>query len=361
MTKETDKRVRKIAESKTGKKRSEETKQKMSKAMSGKNHPFYGKPRSEQTKLKISLANLNKNPEYLDILFTEDCKQVLLGSLLGDGSLSHGNGTNYYLEETHSSKQRDYLIWKDKILKIFGCKLKDKEYMNYKLNKKYPQVIIKTSSLPLLSEYHKIFYFDRKKRITSEILDQINELGLAVWYLDDGHVTILENLVNFSTDSFTYIEHTIIKDWFIKKWNVNPKICRRNNTYYIKFNSTDSKKLLAIFKVIFEKYGVPNCVFYKLGALWEGNKDRITLSRKEKNEYKRAWRRKRREIREKEKLEKLREMGGAIKKMYHDECLTISEIGKKLSYSHAGIIKIMKKLNIPRRTTQETKKLRGQI
>ncbi len=99
-------------------------------------------------------------------------------------------------------------------------------------------------------------------------------------------------------------------------------------------------------------------MFYKLGVLWEGNKDRITLSRMEKNEYKRAWRRKRREKREKEKLEKLREMGAHIKKMYCDEYLTLSEVGKRLSYSHAGIIKIMKKLNIPRRTAQETKKLR---
>ena len=43
---------RKLSEANKGKKRSEETKQKISASKTGENHPNYGKPRSEETKRK---------------------------------------------------------------------------------------------------------------------------------------------------------------------------------------------------------------------------------------------------------------------------------------------------------------------
>ena len=40
-----------------GKQLSEETRKKMSEALSGDNHPFFGKHRSDETRLKMSEAN----------------------------------------------------------------------------------------------------------------------------------------------------------------------------------------------------------------------------------------------------------------------------------------------------------------
>ena len=45
-----------MSEANKGRKKSEETKMKMSDAKKGKNNPMYGKPRSKATKRKISEA-----------------------------------------------------------------------------------------------------------------------------------------------------------------------------------------------------------------------------------------------------------------------------------------------------------------
>jgi len=44
-------------------------------------------------------------------------KQVILGSILGDGYMR--KKTNAHLQITHSYKQKDYVDWKYKILKNF--------------------------------------------------------------------------------------------------------------------------------------------------------------------------------------------------------------------------------------------------
>ena len=56
---------RKLSEANKGKKRSEETKQKISASKTGENHPNYGKPRSEETKRKMSENHQTKQPEHL--------------------------------------------------------------------------------------------------------------------------------------------------------------------------------------------------------------------------------------------------------------------------------------------------------
>jgi hypothetical protein len=354
LTKETDERVRKIAEMKIGKKRSPETIRKMSEAMRGENNPNYGKHHSIETRRRISEGKLKEDPENLREIFTEDRKQVFFGSVFGDGSLRNGNAINFYFEEGHSIKQKDYLEWKIKFLKIFNAKLKKRVSKNYKLNRSYKQIFLKTSCFPTLTKFYNIFYPNNKKTIPIDVLNQLNELGLAVWYLDDGHVTTPESLITLSTDGYTYKENTLIQKFFKEKWNICPKIGKRNGKYhYLLFNARDSKKLLSIFKRVFEEHNVPESMFYKLGELWEGNKEKIKKARLKKNAYKKRWRAKRRKEGEKKKLKELKSKGKMIRKLYWSDGLNSREVGEIMGYSSGGIRKIMKKLNIPIRSPSE--------
>lgn len=352
LTKETDERIRKIAESKIGKKHSKETIRKISEALKGKNHPFYGVHRSRKTKTRISRALTSKDPENLSKIFTKDCKQVLFGSILGDASLIV-DGINCYFEEVHSIKQRDYLRWKYIFLKLFNAKTKSKQFKNYKLNKIYRQFLLRTSSSPTLTEFHNQFYPNGKKTITINILNQLDELGLAIWYLDDGHITLLENLVIWSTDNYTYKEHLLIQEWFNKRLKVYPKISKRKGRCYLTFNRKDSEILLSIFKKVFKEYNIPESMFYKLGRFWDGNKEKIKVARKKKNDYKKKWREKRSKIKEIEKVKKLKNLAEKIQRLYWAKELSLSQVGKKLGYSHSGVLKLMKRFNIPRRTLSE--------
>lgn len=356
LTKETDERIKRIALLKVGKKRSEETRLKISESLRGKNHPFYGTHRSLETRKRISEAKTKKDPENLSEIFTRDHKQVLFGSLLGDCSLI-SSGKNCYYEETHSIRQKDYLIWKNNFLKIFNGYTKFKVYKSSKSSKMYKSFLLKTLSFPILYNYYKEFYQHGRKVINKNILDQLRELGLTIWYLDDGHVTP-EGLIRFSTDGYTYEEHLLIKKWFEEKWSVFPRIGKRNRKYYyLLFNKRDSNRLLEIFKQAFIKFKLPKCMAYKLGPLWDGNNVKLKKFKEKRRIYKRLWRKKRREIREREKLEKLNILLNKIKKLYYGDKLTLEEVGEIVGYTHSGLIKIMKKFNLPRRTTYETKKL----
>jgi hypothetical protein len=70
-------RIRKIRESKLGKLRSEETKQRIRESVTGlfagKNHPNYGKHLSEETKQKIAESKLGKTRPPRD---PEWCRKI---------------------------------------------------------------------------------------------------------------------------------------------------------------------------------------------------------------------------------------------------------------------------------------------
>ncbi|MFZ3077917.1 MAG: hypothetical protein WA139_05650 [Candidatus Aenigmatarchaeota archaeon] len=291
---------------------------------------------------------MSKNPENLSEEFTEDCRQVLLGSLLGDGSLSCGNGKNYYMEEVHCLKQKEYLLWKNSYFRIFNGKTR------FKTNKNYRSFALKTLSYPILTDYYKLFYPNRTKTVSEDILNQLKELGLTVWYLDDGHITTLEDMIRLATDGYSYKENNLIQKHFTEKWGLHPYVGKRNGKYYyILFNKRDSEKLLEIFKKVFRKYKIPESMFYKLGSFWKGNAKKIEDARKNKNEYKRSWRKKRSEISKKKKLKELALKGLKIRKLYWEKGMDSAKIGRIMGYSGGGIRKIMRKLDIPRRTPSE--------
>jgi len=307
---------------------------------------------SMETREKIRRTLTNKDPENLQELFTEDHKQVLLGSVIGDASLRPST-INSSFEETHGVNQRKYLLWKNEYLNIFNGKVKNKLNKNKKLNKIYPAVRLSTSSLPTITKYRKMFYPDGKKIINLDILNQLNELGLAVWYLDDGHVCLLENLVVISTDCFTYEEHKIMRRWFNGRFGVIPRISKRKGKYYLTFDREDSDKLFEIFKKVFGKYNIPDNMYYKLGHSWSGNSERIEIARKKKYASRQKWRDKRREIKQAKKREIYQKLTDRIRYFYWNKGLTPIQIGKKLGYAKAGIYKLMKTYNIPRRSRSE--------
>ena len=61
------------------------------------------------------LKNINQKIELEEVSINEGVKQVLLGSLLGDASLSKPTKNASY-SCSHSPKQKEYLIWKKDII-----------------------------------------------------------------------------------------------------------------------------------------------------------------------------------------------------------------------------------------------------
>lgn len=128
--------------------------------------------------LKNSRVISDKNSA---ILITTDAKQVVLGSILGDGHLERPpmGSRNWGLGIKHSLKQESYLQHKASILGNLVRKID------------YPEAKVRLRCIrhPWLTEMARLFVPGRKKVFRDHALVDIGPLALAVWYMDDGNLT----------------------------------------------------------------------------------------------------------------------------------------------------------------------------
>ncbi|GAI84346.1 unnamed protein product, partial [marine sediment metagenome] len=93
------------------------------------------------------------------IVIEKETEQILLASLLGDGSLyKPKEGKNYLYSEYHSIKQKDYALWKIKkldniISKSLWCEYKDK-----RSGKTFKGIRWHSKALPYFTGLHQILY-----------------------------------------------------------------------------------------------------------------------------------------------------------------------------------------------------------
>jgi recombination protein RecA len=117
-------------------------------------------------------------------LLSDQQLQVVLGALMGDGSLSPNlrdrSGTRFRMG--HGAKQADYLDWKVSLLGNVG---------HTRTASAKGAVFADFTPLPELSELREAVYFgDGKKHLSWEYLKSLTPLALAVWFMDDGSFTV---------------------------------------------------------------------------------------------------------------------------------------------------------------------------
>jgi recombination protein RecA len=117
-------------------------------------------------------------------LLSDQQIQVILGALMGDGSLSPNrrgrSGTRFRMG--HGAKQAAYLDWKVSLLGNIG---------HTRTENVKGAVFADFTPLPELAEVHDTVYFgDGKKHLTWEYLKSLTPLALAIWYMDDGCFTV---------------------------------------------------------------------------------------------------------------------------------------------------------------------------
>lgn len=180
--------------------------------------------------------------------FSHSQKSLLIGSILGDGSLTQGKDCkNARFVERHGEKQKEYLIWKRNMLKPFT---KSKIYeakggtheitdVNCKTEKSY---MFSTISHPYLTELRNIFYVNSTKIIPHNLDNVVNGLVMAVWFCDDGCFTYNRKngvyRLDLHTESFTYKENAflckeILSGFFNKAFRINSRKYKSGKAYYI--------------------------------------------------------------------------------------------------------------------------------
>lgn len=170
-------------------------------------------------------------------------KSLLIALLLGDGTIS----SNYVFKLSHSEEQKEFLEWKVKLAVEAGFKLNGiKEYISkggYNIGKTvlYSQFSIN----PTIKALRRTVYIP-KKTITRKLLNWLNPLGIAIWFMDDGCIN-----VNTSKQRSS-IQHTIkiatcvdlntaniIINYFNEIWNIKFRLFNEGKNTYSIASSTE--------------------------------------------------------------------------------------------------------------------------
>lgn len=188
-------------------------------------------------------------------------KQIVLGSLLGDSSIFVTNKNSARYSCLHCKAQKDYLLFKNELLRsISHSGVKKVLYPKTPpgSNKTYneEQFLIRTKTLSCLKYYRDLCYQGGSKSINTTWLDELDALGLCVYYLDDGSLYDDRNAV-FSMNGFNTSSKSIFMDWMKAKFGLECNLCSDGNRIIL--NKEYTTKLHAIIKDY-----VPKCMQYKI-------------------------------------------------------------------------------------------------
>lgn len=157
---------------------------------------------------------------------SQKCKEVILGSLLGDGSLKiHPQYKNARFSFRHSIQQKEYFFWKVNQLKEISG---EKCWWIQKNDGGFGGEKIRYQSLALesLTEIYRLTNESAKLRIRRKWLNMFSPLSLAVWWLDDGSLIANSRRGVLCTDPFSCEEQKILARYLLKVWNVRVTIGR---------------------------------------------------------------------------------------------------------------------------------------
>jgi recombination protein RecA len=154
-------------------------------------------------------------------------KQVLIGSLLGDGYLYPTVSGKYsYLRIAHGPKQKDYVWWKYRYFKQWVLSLPRYQMQNKNKPGLGGYYWFKTIADKDLLSYRNIFYSGSEKIVPFEIGKYlVTPLSLAVWYMDDG--TINYRALHLNTQGFSLEENKLLREVLNRNFGI---LCNINKS-----------------------------------------------------------------------------------------------------------------------------------
>lgn len=177
---------------------------------------------------------------------TAEVKEILFGSLLGDGSLEMPpRGLNARFGFVQSLDKKDYFLnVLNSLVEISSGKYREYSYLDKRTGKTYTSLNFWSKSLPDLNEFYFKFYNGKVKTVPLD-LTLLTPLALAHWIMQDGSKGTCKGLY-LCTDSFRFNEVQRLSQYLNIKYNIKCSIHKAGKFYriYILAKSVETVKLL---------------------------------------------------------------------------------------------------------------------
>ena len=201
--------------------------------------------------------------------FNKNSRNLLIALLLGDGTISNNN----VFKIAHSEAQKDYLEWKVKQLNENGIRNNGvKSYIKTKgFNIGVPVYYTQLNIIPFVKVLRRVVYKDKKILGNRKLLNRLTPMGVAIWYMDDGHLNIRKSkegrvhgfYIKISTCEPKNEVQTII-DYFKEVWNINFYMYhegKKQDSYSLNCGTNEAIKFINIVKPYVNQV---QCMKYKV-------------------------------------------------------------------------------------------------
>lgn len=195
-------------------------------------------------------------------------RSLLIGSMLGDARITRLPNTARFTEG-HCLAQKEYMEWK---AKQWGDWASGPLYRSVTgkspvTGRVFETWWFRTHAHAVLIPYHDLFYAGTKgyKRIHPDIVDEVDDFALTIWYLDDGNNGWWPS-ITFGADERSRENAFRI----FRRFNLNPHWVPRNgDTGIFDFRDSDADRFMDIVRP-----HIPDCMAYKRRCGYEESKRR---------------------------------------------------------------------------------------
>lgn len=194
--------------------------------------------------------------KFKDVPLLDITKEIILGSLLGDGSLKiHKSYKNARFSFRHSIRQKQYFFWKVRKLKEIShekCTWLQKNDRGYsKLNKLRYQ----SCALESLTRIYEVTHKSGRFSIRREWLNDLSALSLAVWWMDDGSIISNGRKGVLCTDGFNEKSVKALARYLQKVWGVKAHMApisrgAKVKKFYFRLWFRSTRELKKFFEII---------------------------------------------------------------------------------------------------------------
>lgn len=229
-------------------------------------------------KLQIRQFHTKMQTKYRIGPHNVDVISVLVGSLLGDGYANQTKalikGTNFRYKQ--SAVHKEYLFWLYEFFYSRGYCMNTgpREYKTILVqkstdkNKTYYGYEFDLFTFSSLNWLYDLFYVNKVKRISPELVNYLTPLALAIWIMDDGGWVATSKSLRIATNNYTFEEVKLLVNILETKFNLSctiQKLSKKGGNgpldkYNIYFRVVSVPRIRELVK----PYIIPS-MMYKLG------------------------------------------------------------------------------------------------
>lgn len=156
---------------------------------------------------------------------SDQTKAIILGSLLGDGSLKiNERYQNARFSFRHSVHQADYFHWKVRALQEIASESNVWVQKNDGGYGQSDKLRFQSRALPALTELYRLTHKQKRLVIRRKWLNMMTPLSLAIWWFDDGSIITNGRRGVLCTDGFDRGSVKILVQYLDTVWKIKTSL-----------------------------------------------------------------------------------------------------------------------------------------